>query len=178
MEFNTEIYKLLLAWLIAYSIIAPVIVLVNYVLSFYFGTKTIFDLHRSTSPFLIISSEFTYMTFAFLKTMWAYKHILHKKKYYPETNEEFKQFILLYIGIHIIIDILWAIFVNTATSKIHFLKFLNNYTHELGIYSLLRPLIIGIVLVLFTNVVIQHIGDIEGIGAVMFSIFVLQMASY
>lgn len=178
MQYDPEIYKLLLAWLVSYTLVAPIIVLVNYFLSFYFGSKTIFSLYPTTSPLLLISSEFTYMTIVFVKTIWAYKHVLHKKRYYPETVDEFRDFILLYIAIHILIDILWTIVVNNLTGKVGFLKFLQNYSHELGVWSLIRPLIVGITLLIFTNVVIKYIGDLEAIGIVFFSLFMIIIASF
>ena len=178
MQYDPEIYKLLLAWLVSYSIVTPIIVLVNYILSFYFGSKTIFGLYPSTSPILLISSELTYMTIAFAKTMWAFKHILKKDKYYPESAEEFRDFILLYATIHVMIDILWTIAVNNISGQFNFLKFLRNYSHELGFYSLLRPLIVGIFLLLFTNIVVKYVGDLEAIGIVMFSMFMIIIASF
>lgn len=178
MEYDPEVYKLLLAWLVSYCLITPIIVFINEILSFYFGTKTIFTYHPSTSPILLISSEFSYMTIAFVKTMWAYKHILGKKKYYPETNEEYRDFILLYAAIHILIDILWTITVHIASNKIPFFNFLTNYSNELGFYSLVRPLIVGIVLLLFTTVAVRYIGDLEAVGIVMFSLFMIIIASF
>ena len=178
MEYDAEIYKLLFAWLVSYSIIAPIIVIVNYVLSFYFGTRTVYGMHPSVSPIMIMASEITYMTIAFVKTMWVYKNVLKKGKYYPETYDEFRDFILIYAGIHLLIDIVWTVTVNVVSSKINFLNFLRNYSNELGIYSLVRPVIVGIALIMLTKVVMKGLGDLEAIGTVMFSLFLVIIASF
>ena len=135
-------------------------------------------MHRSVSPIMIMGSEITYMTIAFIKTMWVYKNVLRKERYFPETYDEFRDFILIYAGIHLLIDVLWTVTVNGVTSKMKFLNFLRNYSNELGIYSLVRPVIVGIALIMLTNVVMNRLGDLEAIGIVMFSLFLVIIASF
>jgi hypothetical protein len=180
MQFDPELYKLLFAWTIAYAVIEPFIALLNYFLSHRYGIKSIFEVYNKTSPFLIVGAEFTYLTIIFLKTIWVYKHILKKPKYYPEKGnvKDWRDFIVTYIFVHIVIDGLWAISVNVITSKLHFLAFLKNYSHEFGIYSAIRPLILGVILLLATDVIYKEVGDIEAVGSLMFSLFAVIMASF
>jgi hypothetical protein len=77
-----------------------------------------------------------------------------------------------------VIDGLWAISVNVITSKLHFLAFLKNYSHEFGIYSAIRPLILGVILLLATDVIYKEVGDIEAVGSLMFSLFAVMVASF
>ena len=49
---------------------------------------------------------------------------------------------------------------------------------ELGFYSLIRPIIVGITLVLLSDGVMQYANDLEGIGAILFSVFVITIASF
>ncbi len=76
------------------------------------------------------------------------------------------------------IDIVWTVLVNNITRKVGFLKFLQNYSHELGVWSLIRPLMVGITLLIFTNVARKYIGDLEAIGIVFFSLFMIIIASF
>jgi hypothetical protein len=180
MRFDAELYKLLFAWMIAYAVIEPFVALINYFLSHRYGIRSIFEVYNKTSPFLIVGAEFTYLTIIFLKTIWAYKHILKKGRYYPEKGnvKDWRDFIGTYIFVHIVIDGLWAIIVRMITNKLHFLVFLRNYSHEFGIYSVMRPLILGVILLLATDIIYREVGDIEAVGSLMFSLFAVIMASF
>lgn len=178
MQFDSELYKLLFAWTIAYAIIEPFVALLNYFLSLKFGIRSIFEVYNKTSPFLIVGAEFTYLTIIFLKTLWVYKHLLKKPGYYPEKPEDWRDFIIAYICVHVIIDGLWALSVNVIMSKFHFLVFLRNYSHEFGVYSVMRPLIMGIILLVATDLIYKKVGDIEAVGSLMFSLFAVIVASF
>lgn len=178
MQFDSELYKLLFAWTIAYAIIEPFVALLNYFLSLKFGIRSIFEVYNKTSPFLIVGAEFTYLTIIFLKTLWVYKHLLKKPTYYPEKPKDWRDFIIAYICVHVIIDGLWALSVNVIMSKFHFLVFLRNYSHEFGVYSVMRPLIMGIILLVTTDVIYNKVGDIEAVGSLMFSLFAVIVASF
>jgi hypothetical protein len=180
MEFDNEIFKILFAWLISYAFLEPIIALINYLLSVNYGMKTIFEIYPQTSPFLVVSSEFTYMTIVFIKTLYVYKYILKKPTYYPRLNnwQDYRDFIIIYTIVQILLDVLWTFLVTNGTSRIHFLDFLKKYSYELGVYSILRPLIIGIILLMFTTIILNYVGDLEAVATLMFSLFTLIIASF
>jgi hypothetical protein len=179
MQYDSELYKILFAWIVAYAILEPFVALFSHFLSVWFGIKSVYELQK-TSPLLVVGSEFTYMTIVFVKTMWVYKHVLKKEGYYPRKNnvKDFVDFIKVYIVVHVVIDVLWAIAMNSVGSKLRFLDFLNKYSHELGVFSVARPLIYGIILLLFTHVIMYNVGDLEAVGAFLFSLFAVIVASF
>jgi hypothetical protein len=180
MEFDNEIYKLLFAWTVAYAILEPIVAFVNYILSRTYGIKSIYEMHSKTSPFIVMASEFAYMTIVFIKTMWAYKYILKKPTYYPRknNNKDYRDFIITYICVHVIIDILWYLTVRAISDRLPFIKFLEQYLEEFGIYSVARPLTYGLILVLLSDAIRNNLGDLEALWAVFFSLFMISVASF
>jgi hypothetical protein len=180
MKFEPEPYQRLFTWTIAFSIFEPFVALVSYLLSVRYGMKTMYQLYPNTSPFLIVVAEYVYMTIVFAKAMYFYKHVLKKPTYYPRKGEteNYRDFILLFVGLLVIIDIIWAISIHFISAHIPFLDFLRNYSKELGFFSLVRPIIVGITLVLLSDGVMQYANDLEGIGAILFSVFVITIASF
>jgi len=180
MKFDTEPFKYLFTWTVAYSILEPINALFNYLLYTKYGMKSMFQLYPRTSPFLVVAAEYVYLTIVFAKTMYIYKHILKKPTYYPRKGEKqnYRDFVLLFIGLLIVIDIIWAITINFITLHIPFLDFLRNYSRELGFYSLLRPVIYGICLILVSDGVMNYFDDVEAIGSILFSLFAIIVASF
>ena len=172
MEYDEELYEILIAWTVSYGILTPIITILNYILSQRYGMRTIYEIYPKTSPLLVASSEYLYMTIIFVKTMYVYKWLLMKPTYYPRENrmEDYRDFILTYTTVQVIIDVMWTVLVTNISNRVHFLEFLDKYSNEFGIYSIMRPLIIGIILLLFTTIVRTRIGDLEGIGAVLFGL--------
>lgn len=176
-------YKLVYVWTVAYALLEPFVALANYLMSRKYGIKTIFQLYSKTSPFLIVASEYVFMTISLVKTMYVYKHILKKPTYYPEkdsknSKQDYRDFIITYIAISIILDVLWSITLYIVKSHIPFLSFLNNYSHELGWYSLIRPIIFGITLLMVSDALLYNANDVEAIGIILFSLFTLIIASF
>ena len=180
MKFDAEPFQHLFTWTVSYSILEPMNALFNYLLYMKYGIKSMFQLYPKTSPVLVIAAEYVYLTIVFAKTMYIYKHILKKPTYYPRKGEKknYRDFVLLFIGLLIIIEILWAISIHIITEQIPFLDFLRNYSRELGFYSLLRPIIFGICLILISDAVMHHFDDLEAIGCVLFAVFTIVVASF
>lgn len=180
MKFDLEPFQRLFTWTVAYSVLEPLVALVNYLLYIRYGIKTMYQLYPKTSPFLIVIAEYVYMTIVFVKTMYFYKHVLKKPTYYPRKGEKqnFREFVLLFIGVLVIIDIIWALTIHSITAHIPFLDFLRNYSRELGFYSLLRPIVVGITLILISEAVMNHVDDLEAIGSILFAVFIITMASF
>jgi hypothetical protein len=139
-----------------------------------------FQTYNKTSPFLIIACEYVYMTIVFVKTMYVYKHFLKKPTYYPEKGayKDYRDFIICFVVIMVIVDILWSFFMNIITNHIPFLNFLNNYSRDLGIYALIRPVIFGITLILVSDAILYKASDIDGILCILGSLFTLIIASF
>lgn len=176
-------YKIVYVWTVAYAFFEPFVALVNYLMSKKYGMKTMFQLYSKTSPFLIVACEYVFMTITLVKTMYVYKHILKKPSYYPEKDSEnakkdYRDFILVFIAISILLDIIWSFTLYIVRSHIPFLSFLNNYSHELGWYSVIRPVIFGITLLMISDALLYHATDVEAIGIILFSLFTLIVASF
>jgi hypothetical protein len=178
--FDTEPYKLIYCWTVAYALVEPLVALANYVLYRKYGTKTMFQLYSKTSPLIIVACEFVYLTIIFVKTMYLYKHVLKKPTYYPQkgATKDYRDFVILFIGIMIIVEILWAFTIYIIQAHIPFLNFLNNYSRELGLYSLIRPVIFGIILLLVCDAILYHTTDLEAMGIMLFSLFAVIVASF
>ena len=180
MEFDPSLYKIIFAWTVAYAILEPFLALFNFGLYKAFGYKTMFQLYYPASPFLIVACEYIFMTIVLLKSMYIYKHAFNKPTYYPRKDnlEDYRDFIISFIIVQIVIDSIWTIFVNQATVHFKFLDFMNNYSHKIGVYSMLRPLVFGLSLLGVTELVMRYIGDIEAIGSLFGSLFLIVIASY
>jgi hypothetical protein len=180
MEFDPEIYKIIFAWTVAYAILEPFMALLNYGLFNAFGTKTMFQLYYPTSPFLIVVCEYIFMTIVLIKSMYVYKKAFAKPTYYPRKNnwEDWRDFIISFMIVQLFIDALWTLFVNQASIHFKFLTFLDNYSHKLGLYSLIRPVIFGLSLLFITELNLRYLGDIEAVGAIFGSMFLITIASY
>ena len=181
MEFDLEPFKILYVWTVAYSIVEPVVALMNYLLYVRFGMKSMFQLYPSANPFLVVIAEYVYLSIIIVKTMYVYKYILKKPSYYPGKNdspENYRDFILLFIGIMILMDILWALTIKFVGRYIPFLAFLNNYSRVLGFYALVRPIIFGLTLLMVSYTVLHYMKDLEAIISILFAIFIITMASF
>lgn len=180
MQFIAEPYKLLLAWTVAFSILEPVVAWMNHSLSQAYGIKTMFQMYPKTSPFVIVMSEYIYFTIIFVKSMYIYKHVLGKPTYYPRQGhwKDYQDFLLCYIVVQLIIDVGWSVFISNVTSHVPVLEFVKNYSRELGFYALMRPLVYGLVLLAVTEGVFRHLGDLEAIGALLFGLFIVTIASF
>ena len=179
-EFEIEPYKMVYTWTVAYAILEPFIAMANYLLYLNFNTKTMFQIYKNTSPFLLIACEYVYMTIVFVKTMYVYKHILKKPTYYPEQGayKDYCDFIICFVVIMVIVDVLWSLVMNIITNKFPFLKFLNNYSRDLGIYALIRPVIFGITLILLSDAILYKASDIDAILAIFGSLLMIIIASF
>jgi hypothetical protein len=80
--------------------------------------------------------------------------------------------------VQLFIDALWTFFANQASVRFKFLTFLDNYSHKLGLYSLIRPVIFGLSLLFITELNLRYLGDIEAVGAIFGSMFLITIASY
>lgn len=180
MQFDKEPYQLLLSWTIAFALVEPLVALLNYGRYRMFGIPTIYQIHAKTSPFLVVISEYLYFTIVFVKTMYFYKLIFKKPTYYPrkDNKDDYRDFIICFLVVQFIVDLLWAISIKIITAHIPFLGFLNNYSRKLGIYAFIRPLIYGCILLGTTEAVHRHFGDLEGIATILFSLFAITMASF
>jgi hypothetical protein len=112
--------------------------------------------------------------------MYIYKHVLKKPTYYPQkgATKDYRDFVILFIGIMIVVEILWAFTIYIIQAHIPFLSFLNNYSRELGLYSLIRPVIFGIILLMVCDAILYHTTDLEAMGIVLFSLFAVIVASF
>jgi len=180
MKFDQEPYERLLIWTTAFAILQPLTAFMDHFLYKKYGMKGTFQLYSKISPFLVVVCEYTYMTIVFVKTMYIYKNWLKKPGYYPRKGnfQDYRDFILLFMAILVIIDILWAITIQIVTSQMPFLKFLDNYNVEIGVTSLLRPILFGIGLFLISDVALYHMQDLEAIGTILFGIFIAAVASF
>jgi hypothetical protein len=180
MNFDYEPLKLLVAFTSAYSILEPLVALMNYILYIRFGMKSMFQLYPKANPFLIVMAEYIYLCIILVKTMYIYKYVMKKDRYYPEKGdyENYGDFLLCFISILVVMDVLWAITINIITTKIPFLAFLNNYSRELGFYSLVRPIIFGLSLLVISYYVLYYMKDLEAIAFILFSIFTITIASF
>lgn len=180
MQFIVEPYKLVLAWTVAFSILEPIVTLFNYFMSSKYGIKTMYQMYSKTSPFLIVISEYIYFTIIFVKTMYIYKHIFGKPTFYPRQGvwDDYKDFLVCYIIVQLIIDVVWSIFINNVTGRVPFLQFVKNYSRELGIYAIMRPLTYGLCLLGITEAVFRHLGDLEALGSLLFGLFIVTIASF
>jgi len=179
MNFDLEPYKLIYIWTAAYSILEPIVALMNYLLYVKFGIKSMFQLYN-TSPFLIVFAEYIYLTIILIKTMYVYKYIMKKPSFYPGRYEyeNFGDFILCFISIMVFMDVLWALTINIIVTKIPFLGFLNNYSRELGFYALIRPIIFGLSLLVISYIIMYNFNDLEIIASILFATFIITMASF
>lgn len=180
MKFDPEPFQMLVTWTTAFAILQPLAALMDHFLYKKYGMKGTFQLYSKINPFLIVICEYTYMTIVFVKTMYFYKHLLNKPGYYPRKGnfQDYRDFILLFIAILVIIDILWAIGIKMVITYMPFLKFLDNYNVELGVTSFIRPVLFGIALFLMSDVVMYHMQDLEAIGTILFGLFIAAVASF
>jgi len=180
MEFNKEIFQLLFVWVIAYSIVKPFEVILNYMIYKLYGIKTVFQQFSATSPIIVVFSEFTFMLISFMKTMYFYKKIYNKPTYFPRKGnwEDYRDFIIMYIITTIILDVLWTIFVNYTTFYYKPLSFLKNFSHDITFTSLSVPIVYGVILVFVTDIVLNYIPDFEALGSLVASLFLLSLASF
>lgn len=180
MKFEGEPYQLLLAWSVAFSLLEPLVTLINYILSRKSSMKTIFQMYPKTSPFLVVVSEYIYFAIIFVKTMYIFKHFLKKPSYYPRRNSitDYRDFLICYVIVQLIIDVVWSITISQVTRRVPILDFVQNYSRELGVFALLRPLIYGICLLVVTDMVLRYLGDLEAIGSLLFALFMITIASF
>lgn len=137
-------------------------------------------MYPKTSPFLVVISEYIYFAIIFVKTMYIYKHFLKKPTYYPRKGnwKDYRDFLICYIVVQLIIDVIWSITISQVTRRVPILDFVQNYSRELGVFALLRPLIYGIALLAATEVVLRYLGDLEALGSVLFALFLITIASF
>lgn len=176
MKFDPEPYKMLLAWTVAFSICEPAVTLMNHLI----GGRSMYRMYPKTSPFLVVISEYIYFAIIFVKTMYIFKHVLRRPTYYPRKGnwKDYRDFLLCYIVVQLIIDVVWSIFIGNVTSQVNFLDFVKNYSRELGFYALLRPLIYGISVLIVTEIVLRYVGDMEALGSLLFALFLITVASF
>ena len=180
MNHDPEAFQLLFTWTTAFALLQPIAALMDHIIYKKYGVKGTFQLYSKINPFLVIICEYTYLTIIFVKTMYFYKHLLKKPGYYPRKGnyEDYRDFVLMFIAILVIIDILWAISMKIIIGQMPFLKFLDNYNVELGFVSLIRPVLFGLALILVSDVVMYNLGYLEAFGSILFGLFIAAVASF
>lgn len=186
MQFDPEPYKLYYAWFVAFTILEPLVVFLNYIIYRISGKKTTYQIHGKTMPVLVLLSKFLYFSISFIKTMYIYKNLLHKPTFYPRIDEkdsakkllDYRDFIITFIIVQILMDVLWELFTKSAASQLSFIEFLQNYSTKLSTYSLVSSITFGLSQLALTDIVIKYVGDLEAFSFIVFGAYMIVVASF
>jgi hypothetical protein len=179
MKFDNEPFRAMLAWTIAFSILEPVVTAINFV--FFRSTMVpIYDVYPGSSPFLVATCEYLYYTALFVKTMYVYKYILKRDTYVPPKGDmrEYVAFVACYLIIQLLADVVYASIAANVKGRISFLKFLRNYTREVGVFAILRTQAFAIAMLVVTENVYFRMDDLVAIGMLLTGVFVVTVASF
>ena len=165
MKIHPEIYKGLLAWTTAFSIVEPISILVS-------G-----DYHK---PFVAVHvlANYLFYTIIFVKTMYIYKYFFKYDEFFPHkkiTSKRISQFFAVFLVVQLVIDTSWAFMLKYLTPIFPILKIFTPFDRSMGLQLIINYVSVGMAMLTLTFGAHMYITDMEALSTILFSIFTIML---